>query len=243
MVEKDNDSQERDYLLTGSPDIVKPLTTHLIATLERFEELEQKVDYLIDLFAELRSRRNTGQVKNYPKITLYFEELKEDRDPRFSYPVHAQVSFRWMKFTVERVRNDEQALKQMGALIKSKFAKPIFYFDKGKKIGKYHNPAQGFNYVWGEFKDEANARKLFEQTLDLQGKTPQWEDLIISGSTQPTMAYPDKPKKVMVLGESVSEGRKRPLGRVYFKYAFIILPPRKKPIYLCDVSGKKDSLV
>ena len=243
MVQKDHNDTERDYLLTGNPDLVKPLTMHLLATLERFEELEEKVDFLIDLLAELRNRRSRGLVKQYPKVTLYFLQDKKDVTNDFPYPIDAQVSFRWLKYTVEQVRNNEKVLKQLALAIKTKFAKPLFYFDKGKKIGMYNSPLQGFNFVWSEFKDETNARKVFEQVLDLIEKSPDWECLSISSSVLPAKAYPDLPNKVTVLGEQVREPRKRPMGRVYFKHAFITIPPKKTPVYLVDVTGKKDALV
>lgn len=244
MVQKDDDrEQERDYLLTGDANIVKPLTMHLLATLERFEELEQKVDILVDLLADLRTKRAKGEVKNHPKITLYFEQKKEDVSEDFPYPINAQISFRWMKYSLDKIRNDERALKEMALLIKSKFVKPQFYFEKGKRIGMYHSPQQGFNWVWSEFKDEQNARKVFEQVLDLQKQLPEWACLNMSGSVLPAKAYPNKPDKVVVLGEQVKENRKRPLGRVYFKRASIALPPKKTPIYFVDVTNKKDALV
>lgn len=243
MPQKDDDREEKDYLLIGNPEIVKPLTTHLLATLERFENLEQKVDILVDLLGELRNRRNRGGVKQYPKVTLYFEQNKKDLTEQFRSPIDAQVSFRWLKYTVDRIRNDEKALKELALAIKNKFAKPLFYFDKGKKVGMYNSPEQGFNFVWSEFKDEANAKKIFEQVLDVLGKTPDWECLIMSSSVMPAKAYPDLPNKVTVLGEQVREARKRPLGRVYFKHASIIIPPKKTPVYLIDVTGKKDALI
>lgn len=243
MVQKDENNLERDYLLTGNPEIVKPLTTHLLATLERFEELEQKVDFLVDLLAEMRNRRNRGAVKQYPKVTLYFEQDKKDLTEEFRSLIHAQISFRWLKHPIDKIRNDEKTLKQLALVIKNKFAKPLFYFDKGKKVGMYNSPEQGFNFVWSEFKDEENARKTFEQVLDVLGKSPDWECLIMSGSVLPTKAYPDLPKKVSILGEQVREPRKRPLGRVYFKHASISIPPKKTPIYLIDVTGKKDALI
>jgi hypothetical protein len=244
MVQKDEDyKEERDYLLTGEPDIVKPLTMHLLATLERFEELEQKVDFIVDLLAEIRQRRSQGEIKKHPKITLYFEQHKKDITGEYRYPIDAQVSFRWMKHTLENICNDETAIKQMAQSIKAKFVKPLFFFDKGKKVGMYHDPVRGFNWVWSEFKDEVNAKKVFEQVLDLQQKSPDWECLNISESALPNKAYPEKTDKKMVLGELVRNPRRRPLGRVYFKYAYITLPPKKKPIYLIDVSGKKDALI
>lgn len=242
MVQKDNE-QERDYLLTGDANIVKPLTMHLLATLERFEELEQRVELIVDLLAELRNRRSQGEVKKYPKITLYFEQRKKDVTEEYSSPVQGQISFRWMKYTLEKVRNDEKALKEMALLIKNKFAKPLFWFDKGKKVGMYNSPAHGLNWVWSEFKDEENARKVFEQVLDLQKKSPDWECLNISSSVLPTKAYPERPDKVMVLGKQVRELRKRPVARVFFKRASIMLPPKKEPVCLIDVTGKKDALV
>ncbi len=245
MVQKDDDrEQERDYLLTGDASIVKPLTMHLLATLERFEELEQRVELIVDLLAEIRSRRSKEEVKKYPKITLYFEQKKKDIIEEFPSPICAQISFRWMKYTLEKIRNDEKALKEMALLIKNKFAKPLFYFEKGKKVGMYNSPSQGFNWVWSEFKDEENARKVFEQMLDLQKKSPDWECLNMSGSVLPVKAYPEKPNKVTVLGEPVRQNRRRPMGRVYFKRAFITLPPRKKPVCFIDVTGKNnDALV
>lgn len=244
MVQKDNDKdQERDYLLTGDANIVKPLTMHLLATLERFEELDQKVDMLIDLLAELRNRKSKNDVKAYPKITLHFEQNKKDVTSEYPSPIHAQVSFRWLKYTLEKIRNDEKALRDMALNIKAKFVKPLFYFDKGKHIGMYNSPLQGFNWVWSEFKDEANAKKVFEQVLDLQKKAPNWECLNMSSSVLPGKAYPDRPDKVLVLGEQIREHRKRPLGRVYFRYAFVTLPPKRKPIYLLDVTNKKDALI
>lgn len=244
VIPRDNDNaEERDYLLTGEPDIVKPLTMHLLAILERFEELEQKVEMVLDLLAELRNRRARGQVKDYPKITLYFEQQKKDVNTEFPVPLSAQLSFRWMKYTVEQIRNNEKAVRELATVIKTKFARPPLYFEKGKKVGMYNDPKKGFNFVWSEFKDETNAKKVFEQMLDIQKKTPDWENLIISSSVNPTKAYEELPDKKMVMGELIREPRKRPLGRVYFKYAYIIIPPKKKPIYLCDVSGKKDALV
>lgn len=243
MIQRDNEDRERDYLLTGNPDIVKPLTMHLLATMERVEELDQKLDFILDLLAELRNKRAVYEVNPYPKITLYFEQNKKDISPEFPSPIHGQLSFRWMKYTLEQVRNNENILKQMATQIKNKFAKPLFFFDKGKKVGMYNNPKQGFNWVYSQFKDEANAKKAFEQLLDLQSKSPDWEYLIMSSSVLPTKAYPTNPDKVMVMGEQVREPRRRPSGRVYFKHAFITLPPRKKPIYLVDTTGKKDALV
>lgn len=237
-----SNEEEFEFYIAADDEQAKPILTLAIALMKRLSTLEEKVEELKDLVILSKYRGiNRPNRREHPKVMLFFEEKLTNRyDPNVLPPLNAEVTFRYMKKTHDKF-SEADALN-LAKEIKSKFAKPIFYWKKGKNMFSYTDWEKGYQFQL-EANDEAEARKVVEQTLDLQKHAPDWEYFNIVRNGNPSKAFPDTRHTKTVMGEKVETPRRRPMATVHFKYACIWVAPKRKPTYLVHVQNKHDPLV
>ncbi len=220
-----------DLVLVGKPDQLKPALTTILAIAQLLEDLR---NYSIP--PAYKPKR-----ANKASITLHFKEskslyIKAGRN----YPYRGETSFRLMDVDPKTIT--ETMLQSATRKIIDLFAKPPFQWHKGKEMSSYTDWNNGYQLQL-LVKDYAEGRRMIEQILDIRGKSPDWEFMNHEKSAAPQEAYRDTPKHVTILGKSVEQAIERPLVTVQFDYADIYIPGLRKPIILCDLSGKREPLV
>lgn len=130
---------------------------------------------------------------------------------------------------------DLEKLKTLAQLVHTKFDN--LEFTTGQKAYTYNSPEQGFNRVWGYFASEADAMRLFEQLLDIQSFSPEWERLTESRVVQPGSRFQDPPEKVTQAGIRIRSERERPTALMKFDYAYVKFPHFRDEIPIANQYG------
>ena len=143
-------------------------------------------------------------------------------------------SFRWVKANPQTI--NQQSLTLLGNTIKSKFDN--LKFTTGHEAFTYNRPDQGFNRVWGFFKDRNEAMRLFERLIDLQGFKPDWKRLTKSSVVQPGNRFRSPAPKIQQAGISIRAQEERPIATIAFNGAFIKFPHIKEEGTLVDSRGR-----
>lgn len=173
------------------------------------------------------------QRKYKPQIKLYFLEDAEDVDAGYS-PVDGEISFRLMNKDVNNMSMSE--LETIANKIKNLFAKPSFVWKKGKEMYSYTDWSKGYQLQL-LCRNEAEAKKIVEQVLDIQGHTPNWAKMNQNNNLEPSESYPTVPPTETILGKRVKQARKRPVADVRFQCALFDSHELANPIVLVDRSG------
>jgi hypothetical protein len=169
--------------------------------------------------------------KYYPQIHLYFEEKTTDADPGYK-PLRSQVSLRLMNETTETLTQSEA--KSIATKIKSLFGTSTpFFWKRGKNLFSYVDQSKGYYFQLLCF-DEANAKKVIEQVLDIRGHSPNWKLLNQKTNAEPVGSYPTIPVTKTILGKQYKQPRRRPVGIVRFTHAVLHLHGRPNPVVLVD---------
>lgn len=130
---------------------------------------------------------------------------------------------------------DLDKLKTIASTVHNKFDN--FSFTTGQKTYTYNSPEQGFNRVWGYFSNETEAMRLFEQMLDIQSYSPEWERLTESRVVQPGNRFQEPPEKVTQAGIRVRTERERPIATVAFDTAYVKYPHVREEIPIANKYG------
>jgi hypothetical protein len=220
-----------DLVLVGKPDQLKPALTTILA--------------IAQLLDEIREYKTPPAYKpkraNKASITLHFKENKSSYiKAGRNYPYRGETSFRLMDVDPKTIT--ETILQNATRKIIDLFAKPPFQWHKGKEMSSYTDWNNGYQLQL-LVKDYAEGRRIIEQVLDIRGKSPDWEFMNHEKNAVPQIAYRDTPKQVTILGKSVEQPVERPVVTVQFDYADIYIPGLRKPIILCDLSGRREPLV
>lgn len=220
-----------DLVLVGKPDQLKPALTLILA-------IAQLVDGIKDYKTPPPYKPKRA---SKARITLHFKEPKSSYiKAGRNYPHTGEISFRLMDVNPKTV-TDQMLLNASNKII-DLFAKPPFQWRKGKELSSYTYWEDGYQLQL-LVKDYAEGRRLIEQVLDIRGKSPDWEYMNHDKNASPQTAYKDTPQRVTILGKSVEQPIERPLVTVQFDYADIYIPGLRKPIVLCDLSGRREPLV
>lgn len=130
---------------------------------------------------------------------------------------------------------DLDKIRAIASVIHTKFDN--FTVTTGQRAFTYNNPLQGFNRVWGYFASETEAMKMFEQLLDIQGFSPEWERLTESRVVQPGNRFQEPPEKVIQAGINVRTERERPVATLNFDTAYIKFPHVRDEIPIANRFG------
>lgn len=240
-----NRKEEDSYLLFGTPlqlmrDLMMWMNLHL-----RLAKLASSNDSFDELIAAIEREPQVYNVNGHPKIKLIFLENPFEFSGRIARDSkatrgRAQISFRLMNRTNESMTKAE--VETLAGKIKSKFINPVFKFTKGKELYFYKEPSLGKPFqIWA--KNEAEAKKLIEQVLDLTGDSPDLDKITKRTNLLPSKAYDDTPGTKVILGEQTRLDKTRPVVEVEFTMAYLIMDGLRKPIYLVDRSYRHTSLV
>lgn len=164
-----------------------------------------------------------------PRITLYFREDAEDAEPGYS-PVEMQTSWRLINETSQTLTESE--LRRIGTQIKAKFGAGRGYvFRKGRKIVKYLQKEQGYNFLL-RARDAQEGKDLIREVLSINGHSLDNQRLVVSEVDNEGDAFPYNPGFQIILGKRKQKPRRRPLVNVRFRYAYATLYGYNKPVYL-----------
>lgn len=128
-----------------------------------------------------------------------------------------------------------QQIQGVAQKIHSKFN--AFQLSLGKISFNYTEWDKGVQLQQMYLANQAEARKLVEQILDIEGYSPDWDFLNYTASVQPESRYPETPEKVVIAGQNIRTDQQRPLGTVKFNHAEILFPRFKSYEFLCDKEG------
>jgi hypothetical protein len=175
------------------------------------------------------SRPLPVDVKGKLILKLYFEGYMLNTQTMHQ----AEKSFRLMKddprtISLERIR-------LLGERTKSKFTN--FKFTTGHVSYTYNVPEQGFNRTWGFFKNRAEAKRLYEQMLDLDSYSPNWQRLSTSLVEEPGDRFAEVADKVLQANVSIRSERERPIANVEFTHATLKFPHLRDEVDLVDKAG------
>lgn len=243
-LQPDRTNEEKSYILFGTPaDLIQQIMFWMNYHL--FQENAASNDLLEEVIAAIERERQQFNVRGNPKIKLIFLEnsfqfIKRAAKDSNATRGRAQISFRLMDKTNEAMTLREA--ERLAQKIKAKFIKPIFKFTKGKELYRYYEPKIGDSLrCWT--KNQTEAKKLFEQTLDLVGASLDLENARKSISLNPGKAYDDTPGTEIVLGKPTKMDKLRPIVEVEFATAYLMMEGLKKPIYLVDRYYRHKSLI
>lgn len=167
-------------------------------------------------------------LKYKPQITLYFDQSR--REATDDYPrATGEISWRLMHETSESITEAELRLR--ANKIKNLFVTPnLFIWHKGKVICKYTDLENGYKLRL-LVTNEAEGRRIIEQVLDVENKSPDWENLTVSESRA---SYPSTPPSKHIYGKSRKLPRRRPVENVKFRHATADIWGVSKPVALID---------
>lgn len=131
-----------------------------------------------------------------------------------------EKGFRLMNDDPRTISQDR--IKAIGTSIASKFNN--FTFSTGRTTYTYNDPENGFSNVWGYFNSQADAQRLFEQMLDIVGKSPDWNLLSSSSYPVPGDRYQDPGNKTQQIGVLVREPVQRPIAIMSMEKSMIKFP-------------------
>ena len=241
----DRTVEEESYLLFGTPAQLIQEIMYWMNMHRRLNNINVESELLYQILAAIEREPEPFNPIGHPKIKLLFLEnsftfkTKKAKDPDITRG-EAQLSFRLMNQTNENYTKAEA--KALAEKIKNKFINPVFKFVKGKEHYIYFEKKLGKKLTcWT--KNQAEAEKLFEQTLDLVGDSPDLEKMVKRSNLNPSKAYDDTPGKKIILGEPTKLDRVRPIVEVEFSSAYLSMDGIKTPICLVDRHFRRKSLV
>lgn len=218
-------------ILAGEPEELRTAITTIMAVHQMLEDLD--VGSGGNNYRDFHPRR-----AKRPIVTLHFKESPSAE--RTQQLRTGEISFRIMTRTTSTITKDE--LKAMGKLIETKFATPPYVWNKGKNLYSYTHWEEGYQFQILA-PNSQTAKALVEQTLDLRGKTPDWENFASVLCNSPEAKYPTLGEREVILGESVRLPARRPNVEVRFRRATLWLSGVPKPIVLLDLKNKGNPIV
>lgn len=226
-VKPNRKDDENVLIMAGNSELLKNNLVNALTTNQIVSNYD--VGTITEIPPEQRCRRFK------PHIYLKFTERSKDR------PKEANRDLVRMKITF-RVMNETSAislekLKAIGKKIEGKFGGDTPYkINKGSKFFSYADHEHGYQFqLW--VSDEAEARRVVDDLLFIQGHSPDWDLLKPIGNHK---ANPKTKEKELVLGEKVEQEIQGIPAIVTFTQAYCVLDKRpKKPVYLVDVKGRK----
>lgn len=173
------------------------------------------------------------QVKYKPQITLHFNNKGYNPNKKEDL-VEGEISMRLMNETSTSITKTE--LQRYATKIKSLFATPKkFIWRKGRLSTSYTDVDRGYRLKL-LVRDEAEAKRIIEQVLDIQGHTPDWKNLNKNANAEELERYPNNPGTQTILGKSTQKPKYRPVEDVFFRYATINIHGLGRGINLVDTT-------
>lgn len=163
-----------------------------------------------------------------PEITLYFTQSRRTI-PKDQPPATGEISYRIITETSESLT--EAKVKIRAERIKNLFAQPtLFTWHKGKSKYTYLDLKNGYDFRLLAT-SEIEAKRIIEQTLDIESKTPDWD--LLKEHT-PKKASSNVVQTKRIYGKNRKVPRWRPTEEIKFRYASIKIHGIPRPIYIVD---------
>lgn len=163
-----------------------------------------------------------------PEITLFFSQSRSSI-PKDQTPAKGLISYRIINETSESLT--EANVKLRADRIKNLFTQPsLFTWHKGKLKYTYLDLKNGYDFRLLTT-TEAEAKRIIEQTLDIESKTPDWDLL---SEHNPKRASSTVIQTKRIYGKNRKVPRWRPIENVKFRYASIKIHGIPRPIYIVD---------
>jgi len=174
--------------------------------------------------------KNWPPMKGQPTIKLFF---------RGEGRAEAEITLRIMDKsddpTVPLPSINKSDLRNYARKIKEQFAAPnLFVWNKGREILSYKNRWQGFDGQWWLCRNEAAGMNLLGRLLNVLNLTLDTSKIRMSTAVDEAAAFPANPPDITVLGQTVKQGKERPLVDVTFWRAEIQLAKLSTPIALVE---------
>jgi len=179
---------------------------------------------------------SVNQSRRYrPQIKLFFQEDFSDIEPGFP-PVTGEIGVRLMDQESDTIT---EAIAQIYATrIRQSFAVANGrIWRKGKVMASYTERDKGYQLQLLS-RSESEAREIIENVLDIQNHSPNWERLNISENAVPAVAYPTVPSNERIYGKQRRAPRRRPIGDVRFRAAYLHVWGLPNPVVLVDMTGR-----
>jgi hypothetical protein len=172
-----------------------------------------------------------------PQIKIHFLESLQDVEHGYER-LSGWTSFRLMSESQESLTNND--LLRYANAIKSEFAhgNTRFIWKKGKEMYCYADWDKGYQMQL-LCRNTSDAKQIITKVLSIQNHTPDWKNLYIEQSAEPSEAYPTIPGTTTILGKTIKKARKRPICEVKYTYSTIKIPGLKNLIILHDTTGTK----
>lgn len=209
------------YILAGDARDIPLAASMLLAIEQMFEQYKSE--------GGGTSRPIPSYVQGYIYIKIYFEGIIVNTALRH----RVEKSFRLMNDNPKTISLDR--LKLLAERTKTKF--DSLSFKTGITAWTYNVPEHGFNRVWGFYDSIAEAKKLYEQLLDIDGHSPDWKKLTFSGVAEPGSRFSEPPEKVTQANTLIRVERERPVANMKFKRAAIKFPHIRHEIDLVTDAG------
>lgn len=216
-------------------------------------ELMELIPQLMTMY-QLIKGRDIGHVYGVPVTTfqdtyefapqvklMFYQTAAEARassieDSDEKPPVTGEITFKVTNETHETM-TEVKAIK-LAQSIKTKFVTGnLFTWQKGKQIVTYLDKLKGYDFRLYVI-SEIEARKIIEQTLDIQNHTPDWEKLTVHTSQK---QFPDRPSKKLIYGVLRRPPRRRPVEVARFRYAELHIYGVPNAITLIDTTGRRST--
>jgi hypothetical protein len=163
-----------------------------------------------------------------PQILLYFDQSQSEVREGLSR-VTGEITYRLVNETSQSIT--ESDLKTRANKIKQLFTTPnLFVWHKGRMTCRYEDKANGYQLTLF-VTNEAEGKRIIEQVLDIENKSPNWENLSV---TEKRANYPSVPPQKLIYGKSRKEVRRRPVEQVKFRYAAAHIYGVPRPVALID---------
>lgn len=163
-----------------------------------------------------------------PEIKLYFSQSRRSI-PSDQPRATGEISYRLMHETSESLVESE--VRTRANKIKQLFTQPnLFIWHKSKLKFTYSDLKNGYNFRI-LVTTEAEAKRIIEQVLDIENKTPDWDYLV---EHKPLKVVNNTIKTKHIYGKSRKVPRWRPTEDVKFRYASLSIHGIPKPIYIVD---------
>jgi hypothetical protein len=219
--------EDEKIILVGQQELIKPIIPQVLA----YDQIIRNKDVGEVISAPM----STPALRTYhPEIVFQFLQKKADRKAGESL-IKMEFSIRLMKID----RNSPvlmEELKRIANLIYAKFATPPFQVNKGSNLYCYKDDRNGYDfYLYVD--NEATARRVIEQVLDLQSHGIENEYF-----KPPRPVLDPTPDGETILGEVRKPPVKGKAGVVLFRRAYANCGLGKY-VELINLGGRKNPLV
>jgi hypothetical protein len=211
--------------------ILRILLFFLVLGYEAFE----KVYYLGSVNDE-----DAVEVSGHPKVNLYFSQ-----DPTTvavgERAADMEISFRLMQYT--QATFNETVAKEIAKEIKAQFTsnKQGVLHDKGNLRVMMIDPVNGFTRKSGILsKTESDGTEIYKKIYNVIDKTFEEENITVNNPKRASST--NNRGTHTVYGKQVEKPAYRRETKVRFRYAYVVVPNLKNPIFLVDTELKRDAL-